>query len=736
MYRVAGFVVIAQLALFCGLSVTFAEDPAEGESPRKRALLVGISKYERQPEKKQPPDWWNLASANDIRALKDVLKKGFAFQELDILELCDEKATRKGIVDAFRLHLIKDAKPGDVVYFHFSGHGQRVADDNGDEFDGMDESLIPFDYKTQDARDGALTNVRDDTIAELLAELQEAMSVEGKVQGNITVTLDCCFSGTATRGDDAPGRLTQRGRSWKEELDGPLPLRPEGRGGREVGIETRTHGAVVQQGYVVITASSNEQLAGEWPDPDRGKMGALTSFLTREWEATPQATYRSTYEKADHNLRAVIRDQNPQIEGSLDTALFSGLGVPRDPYFVVESVNGNTFTLPAGEVHFIKVGSVFHLYKAGGSVKDPVDKIAEAVIAEVRGASCTAHLAGPFRGKVDEKALRAARALEVERAYGKEELLRVYIAEGARPEIVAEVKKVKVATTADATNENFDVRIRLDEQGNLILERAAAVFAILSPNTGDATVSLHSLLLNEWRTRLLLRLVNPVAESLTMVDVRAVPAVVDVDGKGAVRSAMRRADVKEEDGITRAEFRDGDYMMLELRHRPGSLPAHVTVLHFPPDGAVYCLYPEFDDQSKLNLSTDKWTPLGGRLAHLFVFKAECLFDKDKKPLSIPAVDSFKVIATRESNNYHRLLPTRRVAERSGNDVRREVADHPARGNADGNKSLSYDLARLLGTATLGEDPDPENKQRASLLPAVVTDWSTSTLKVETRAQSK
>jgi len=39
---------------------------------------------------------------------------------------------------------VKESKNGDVVFCHYSGHGGRVRDDNGDEEDGYDETLIPL----------------------------------------------------------------------------------------------------------------------------------------------------------------------------------------------------------------------------------------------------------------------------------------------------------------------------------------------------------------------------------------------------------------------------------------------------------------------------------------------------------------------------------------------------------------------------------------------------------------
>lgn len=39
------------------------------------------------------------------------------------------------------------AQSGDSLFFLFSGHGGQQEDQNGDEEDGMDETILPVDYR-------------------------------------------------------------------------------------------------------------------------------------------------------------------------------------------------------------------------------------------------------------------------------------------------------------------------------------------------------------------------------------------------------------------------------------------------------------------------------------------------------------------------------------------------------------------------------------------------------------
>ena len=43
--------------------------------------------------------------------------------------------------------MVEGAQAGDNLFMHYSGHGGSMRDDNGDEKDGMDETLVPLDYQ-------------------------------------------------------------------------------------------------------------------------------------------------------------------------------------------------------------------------------------------------------------------------------------------------------------------------------------------------------------------------------------------------------------------------------------------------------------------------------------------------------------------------------------------------------------------------------------------------------------
>lgn len=179
--------------LFLSLSI-FAQ--------RKRTLLVGISKYDIPQTAYQ---WNNINGANDVTLLSHILKsKGFI-----VNSLINGEATYNNIITHIN-NLIKTSRKGDIVYFHFSGHGQPVEDRNGDEEDGWDEALIPIDaYKIyQKGIYEGEKHIIDDVFGLLISKLRTAIGP----QGFVYVVLDACHAGTASRGDeDAPIRGTSQG---------------------------------------------------------------------------------------------------------------------------------------------------------------------------------------------------------------------------------------------------------------------------------------------------------------------------------------------------------------------------------------------------------------------------------------------------------------------------------------------------------------------------------------------
>lgn len=154
----------------------------------RRALVIGLGE---QADKA----WGKIHGDRDVTIISNRLREA---RYGDITTLVNKQATKAGIVKAMKA-LAARCKTGDLVYIHFSGHGQQMTDINGDEDNGWDEAWIPYDacFKYCDADRGE-KHLCDDEVAVLLTGIRNSVGAKG----NIVVVVDACHSGGATRSAD------------------------------------------------------------------------------------------------------------------------------------------------------------------------------------------------------------------------------------------------------------------------------------------------------------------------------------------------------------------------------------------------------------------------------------------------------------------------------------------------------------------------------------------------------
>ena len=148
-----------------------------------RALLVGIDGYTTVSSLMGAP-------TNDVAAMRRFVAQDLGFPPGGIRTLLDEAATRANILDAIRDWLVL----GDRALLYFSGHGHQQPDQDGDEADGLDETLVPYDVTVENRV--AQGMIVDDEISEILA------AADGVA---IDIVVDACHSGTLTRSLAGPG---------------------------------------------------------------------------------------------------------------------------------------------------------------------------------------------------------------------------------------------------------------------------------------------------------------------------------------------------------------------------------------------------------------------------------------------------------------------------------------------------------------------------------------------------
>ena len=89
---------------------------------------------------------------------------GFAAGDIRTLTTGSE-TTRESILKAMQDCLVTPTRPGDIIYFHYSGHGSQVPDPKDPS--GMDETLVPSDWTQDGAKD-----IRDKEIRQIIGQIQ------------------------------------------------------------------------------------------------------------------------------------------------------------------------------------------------------------------------------------------------------------------------------------------------------------------------------------------------------------------------------------------------------------------------------------------------------------------------------------------------------------------------------------------------------------------------------------
>lgn len=216
----------------------------------KHGLVIGLGQY-------QDRAWGTVHGDKDVPLVKSMLTScGYT----DVATLVNKDATKAGILMAFE-NLSKRCRKGDVVYIHFSGHGQQVTDVNGDEEDGWDEAWIPYDamYAYSDTYKGE-KHLIDDEIAVLLSNIKKRIGTSGK----LLVVVDACHSGDSDRGSEAEEEYI---RGASDNFVIPIGVKP-----KKV--------ARVKENWLTLTACKNFQNNCEVKTDDGMFYGMLSYILT------------------------------------------------------------------------------------------------------------------------------------------------------------------------------------------------------------------------------------------------------------------------------------------------------------------------------------------------------------------------------------------------------------------------------------------------------------------------
>lgn len=272
----------------------------------KRALVIGLGEQ-------QDKAWNKINGDKDVPFVQAMLKNaGFK----SVTTLVNRQATKVGIVGAFK-RMAASCKQGDVVYVHYSGHGQQMTDVHNDEKDGLDECWIPYDAcRKANANYHGEKHLTDDELNVYLNAIRNKIGAKGK----LLVVIDACHSGDGTRGDDdeivrgVEDTLvvdSQNARGLYETFEA-IKSFFMGNNVRENVINTKAK--PLAERWITVSACRSDQVNIEMKKPTVGKLTyALWKELKNSDKVNNDEFIRRIRKFVNRNTRS--RPQQPEMTG-------------------------------------------------------------------------------------------------------------------------------------------------------------------------------------------------------------------------------------------------------------------------------------------------------------------------------------------------------------------------------------------------------------------------------------
>ncbi|KAL4937663.1 hypothetical protein BDV06DRAFT_232403 [Aspergillus oleicola] len=297
-------------------------------APSKRALLIGSPTYGlRGPQ-------------NDVENVGNILRH-HGFQ---VRECCGPRATREGIMTMWK-QLIFDTRRDDTVVIYYSGHG-AIAKDTKNHPARRYQFIVPTDYVSFSS--GDFKGIFD-------IEISRLVQLTTKMTCNVTVILDCCFSGRMAR-DPAHG-----GHAVRKALENvPYDRISEA---YERAVERTISDLTSVEGNphaVRIVAATDSEEAFEYDEGDGRVVGAFTKALLTNLESALQAdlTWKHMMLRVSDLVNTHFPYQNPHVEGPYNRVVFSQQEKDVNVYPVEISDTGE-HTLQAGQTAGVRIGNTY-----------------------------------------------------------------------------------------------------------------------------------------------------------------------------------------------------------------------------------------------------------------------------------------------------------------------------------------------------------------------------------------
>jgi hypothetical protein len=300
-----------------------ANQPAQ--TPNIYALLIGIDGYKPNRLYKNLKGCVrdiNLVASYLLETLKIPSERLFKLtspnsEVAETIETKDLEPTYENIVAQFNA-ITEIAQPGEQVYIHYSGHGGRTTtiypELKGN--DQLDEGIVPIDVGNESGR-----YLRDVELATLL----KRMTDKGLI---VTLVLDSCHSGEATRGDDVAIRGTGETDTAPRDSESLVAQRQELienwhalTDGIPASI-TPGHWLPQPRDYVLLAACRPSEYAYEYAVSGKERHGALTYWMIDTLTSSPSGlTYKTLHDRVSAKIQSKF-PQMPMLVGESDRFVF------------------------------------------------------------------------------------------------------------------------------------------------------------------------------------------------------------------------------------------------------------------------------------------------------------------------------------------------------------------------------------------------------------------------------
>lgn len=547
------------------------------DNPKKIALIIAIGDYEAST------GWMKINSGNDVPIIKDALiRQGFSEDNIAILR--DAEATKEGILKAIRQHLVDKANKGDMVYFQFSGHGQQVIDDNGDEIDGFDEAIVPINSPMayQEGVYEGQNLIRDEELGSLLNEVRLKLGPAG----NLMTVIDACHSGTGTRGF-SPARGT-------EVKMAPAGYAAAHRG--STGEASKNFGITaadetLMAPMVAFFGASANQLNFETLDEQGRNVGSLSYAFSKKFvNASAGTTYRGLFDQIKVEMGVIAPRQQPQVEGTLDQEILGGQILGTASYYTTKTWNDpGSIVINGGWMQGLAEGSVVGFFKA--ETRDPWHAVpmAKGTVSYAQPLESTVIL----DADLGEDAAKSAWVYVLEKSFGNLQVnLRIDLPEGnpIHASLLKKIEEIPPVKLSDApeltvTSVQDGKRIQLlTGDGFVVDEFNASMTPVV------AAERLLKRMMNFGQAKFLKNMEH--SSYNVMVEFEIIPVVAD---KRTLKVEKEIPLTEKTDDTGNLRLKDGDYFKIKLTNH-GDKAAYFNLVDIQPDNEINVLIPHGREQ--------------------------------------------------------------------------------------------------------------------------------------------